>query len=143
MLLTQKSFNPKMLLTLNPLTLNSFNPKMLLTLKSFNPRVQSWMLLCCSYNLQGLGSPVGVPSPSLLKMKLYLQQWMVSLKDWGLEGLKFSAQFWILLWYAYNLHGLGCPVGVPKPSLLKMKLYLQKLMISLKDWGLEGLNFRV
>jgi hypothetical protein len=34
------------------------------------------------------GAGFGVPNPSLLKMKLYFQQWMVSLKDWGLEGLK-------------------------------------------------------
>ena len=46
-----------------------------------------------SYNFQDLGFPVGVPNPSLMKMKLCLQQWMVSLKDWGLEDLKFRISF--------------------------------------------------
>jgi hypothetical protein len=64
-----------------------------------------------SYNFQDLGFPVGVPNPSLMKMKLCLQQWMVSLKDWGLEDLKFRISFWILLCCSYSLQRTGVSRG--------------------------------
>lgn len=44
------------------------------------------MPLCFSYNLQGLGVPVGTPKPFFLNMLLCLKQSGGPLQDWVLEG---------------------------------------------------------
>ena len=46
------------------------------------------MLLCCSYNLKGFGFPVGVPKPSLLKMKLFFSAMDDITGRLGVGGLK-------------------------------------------------------
>jgi hypothetical protein len=48
------------------------------------------MPLCFSYNLQGLGVPVGTPKPFFLNMLLCLKQSGGPLQDWVLEGWKLN-----------------------------------------------------
>ena len=50
-----------------------------------------------------VGFVVGLSNPPLLKMKLYLYQWMVLLEEWGLEG---GLGFRVFIYNIYDIHDI-------------------------------------